>query len=337
MGRRPSIFLWIMLAAAAVSAAASAQVLDRIVANVNGDIITLSEVNERLGPLVKASGLTAPKDIDGARRKILMALVDQKLAEQEAERLEITVEEDEVQAAIAQIKASNKITDQEFASKILQQGSTLATFRKDLKAEILRSKLVQKVVRSSVVVADVEVENHLRRYGPGAAGPQPSGPAPQQVRVRNILILIPENANEGAVRGIMARLGKLKKDIEGGEDFAKVAATNSEAPNAVQGGDLGTISWPDMSPPVQAALRGLRPGQVSEPVVVGNVVQIFQLLQAIGSKDSGPAQTPEGPPVQVSDQERERVRRMILEQRLKEKFDEWIGGLRSNAVIEIKL
>lgn len=329
------------------------EMLDRIVATVNGEIITWREVNDRLAPLVRAANVTNPTEIDSMRRKTLDGLVDQKLTLQIAKRRGIEITDDDIKAAIERIKTNNKMTQDQFEAKLIQNGSSMATFKNDLRAEISRSRLIDREVRSRVVVSKEEVDRFLRSKGidPGGEPPKKSTSStskssskseePQgMVRIRNILLALSGNPSEAEVRSRMMMAEKIRAEIQGGVDFVKAAAIHSEASNAQTGGDLGLLAWKDLDGRIRSALSGLSPGQVSKPILTSQGVQLFQLV-AKETASAAPKEEPDSgvelEKASLSSEEREQVWQMLMETRLKEKYEEWLRNLKASAVIKITL
>lgn len=129
--------------------------IDRVVAMVNGDVILESELARRAAPLAPGPGKPPPP---GARKQALEQLIDEMLFNQEASRARITVSDEDVNAAIQQIKQQNKLDDAGLAKALAAQGYTLESYREDLRGQLLRLRAINQIIRPTVVVRDDELE-----------------------------------------------------------------------------------------------------------------------------------------------------------------------------------
>ena len=337
-------FIGVLIIVACVSVtAARTEIMDRIVATVNGDIITLREVNDRLRKLALASDQRSLEELRDMRQKILNSLIDQKLADQEAAKLGIIITEQDVDNALEHIKKSNNITTERLKSDLQKKGVDLETFRQDLRSEILKSRLIDLQVRAKVVITDEEVERQMELRGLKPPTPSKSEPKKKknteikEVRVRNIMLLIPDNASEEQAKAKVAEAEKIRTEIKRGLDFTEAARKYSVAPNAKDGGKMGLIVWDDIAPRIRAVLKNLRRGDVSKPVVMGQAVQLFQVVDAETRKvkEEKVEDTPKVDPAWEA--QREQIRAELMEKRLQDKFRNWLENLRSKAVVEVNL
>ncbi|MDY6852353.1 MAG: SurA N-terminal domain-containing protein, partial [Thermodesulfobacteriota bacterium] len=251
----------LILAAALTSPAAQAEILDRIVATVNGDIITMKEINQRLVPVLKHSKVKVedPEKINEIRRKILERLIENKLALQEGKRLGVRIKETEVDDAIERIKQANRVTQEQFEAELIRRGSNIRTVREDLRVELIKSRLINMEIRSRIVVSAEQIDAYYREQGDKRE-------FKPKVHVRNIVLAVPEGAPPSVAAQKQARAEEILAEIKDGLDFAEAAAKYSEGSNAKDGGDLGLVGWDEMAAGIKAALEKLEPGQTTPPV-----------------------------------------------------------------------
>jgi hypothetical protein len=167
------IGVW-MLCTATATAAAS-EVLDRIVAVVNEDIILLSELNERMAPYaqrIRQQGFDLDKErqmLFKVRKEMLNRLVDEKLTDQEIKRNDIQVDEAEIDSTIERIKAANSFTDEDLRRFLKQDQMTMEQYREQIKEQVLRTRLVNYQVKSKIVITEEEIrayyDSHPALYG----------------------------------------------------------------------------------------------------------------------------------------------------------------------------
>ncbi len=337
--RTRNIMAALCLAVILSAGLASAEVVDRIVASVNGEIITLRELEQRVEPLARLNKITSEADKNELRHKVLQSMVDKVLTFQEGRRQGISVSDRELDQAIKDLMADRSLTLNDLQRQIREKGGTMAQFRDDLRADIVRQRLLAQEVHSRVVVTDEEVVSFLRAQGytgtPGAGSGTSDEPPPEgTVRVRNIFLALPQSADENAVRARLEEAARIKSEIEAGMEFQAAAVRYSEGDNAAQGGDMGNIAWTDMNERIRAALNNLRPGQVSQPIVLGPGVQLFQVVEREAPVKTS---TKEEETLQIPSEEKERVRRMLMEKKLQARFQEWVEELRGRAYIKINL
>ena len=322
-----SILFMLLIAAVTMTAAtADAIVIDRIVATVNGEIITMKEVEDELAQVMKKQPADSTADMEQIRRRVLDTLITKKLVLQEGERLKIMADDDDISRMIKQIKERNNLTQAELEAKLTESGTDMETFRKQLRVDMVRTRLIEMEVRSRVVVPMEMVERYYRQQG-GEPVELESG----SIGLRNILFKLPADAPKTMVASVMARAEDVRKSIQRGKDFGTAAKQYSDAPNAGQGGDLGTVDPADVDRRIRAAIAGLKSGEVSRPVLTDQGVQLFQIVDRASVKKAASKK------IQIPPDERERIHKMLMEKMLKEKFEEWVQQLRSRALVEVKM
>jgi peptidyl-prolyl cis-trans isomerase SurA len=309
-----SAMLPLAAAAQQSQAAQPEQFGDGIAAVVNKDIITLREVNE--GVKSAAQELTRQHiqlpDQRVLQRQVLQRLIIQDLQRQEAARLNIRVDDAQVDEAIGTVATRNKMSVDQLREAVQKQGLTWQAYRKNIRGEILSDRLRQRVVDSNLVISDSEVDAFLkeqqrRQAGAGAAAGAP-GPAaaaapapaaqapsgPQVVALAQILVRVPESASREQVATLRKKAEDILARLKSGEDFASLAAAASDGPEALQGGVMGERpleGWPDL---FVNAVANLGKGQISGILQSGNGFHILKVLdrRTAGAPARGPAQTP---------------------------------------------
>lgn len=235
--------------------AARAEIKDRIAAVVNGEPITLSDVEERMAPELAH----APQGPAGEpqRAQILKqgldSLIDEKLVEGEAQNLGIEVAEDEVQHGVDALAAQNNMTPAQFRDALNAQGIPLETVRESIKRQQLMMRLLQYKVKPRKV-SDAEVQ---------AAYANMNKSAEEEVRARDIYISAPDGASPAALEAAREKADAALRRIRAGDSFATVARDLSDGPTAKEGGDLGYFRRGQMLPALEEPAFSLPVGQVS--------------------------------------------------------------------------
>jgi peptidyl-prolyl cis-trans isomerase SurA len=162
-----NLSLFLLLGGILPSAGPAAELVDRIIAYVNDDIITLSELNERTNALVAAQEqnpfLREQKlSLEEMRRNMLNRLIDERLASQEISRLKISVSEEEVDETIARIMAENRLTQETLEAELRKEERTIEDFRQQIKEGLEQRKLVSREVQNKTVITDEIVEAYYQ-------------------------------------------------------------------------------------------------------------------------------------------------------------------------------
>lgn len=335
------------LQAGLFTGAAAAATVDRIVATVNGEIITLSQLNRRADPVIKMRRLSGAA-ADEARRQILEAIIDQQLASQEARKLGLSISDGEVDRAVQSVMEQYKINLEQLKAGLQYQGTTLENFREDIRLEILKSKVLAIQVRQKVVVTDAEVSALLKGETTLPDGTPLVGGLFTPAEVRIIYLPITAN-NARAIKKVLDEGARIKAEIDAGLSFAEAAAKYSQGPGRDQGGDPGQgVMLGDLDARLRKAAEGLAPGQVSEPVALDQVVALIMLpppqdgptqeAPAGKAKKSGPKR--QGKKVDLSNYsqaEIDRARTQLMDIKVKAKFDDWVSDLKNKSIVRIML
>lgn len=301
------------------AATVQSEVVDRVVAVVNDDIVLLSELNEALVPYYKKIAAAGYSDEQArrmrfkTREEVLAQLVNETLTDQEIKRLGLTISSTEVDSMLERIKEVNYLTDEELRAALERQGTTLAAYREDLEEQLLRTKLVNIEVKSKIVVtaADIKVyyETHQERY---AGEPE--------YHLRNIVLAIPDADAAPAVR---KRIEAIVAELKAGLSFAEAARRYSESVLAQDGGDLGRISLSTLSEEIRSALTGLKAGEFTDIVVTDQGLQLFYVDDLYPASGRSLAEAS----AEIEDK--------LYKQIVDDKFDTWLEHLRSQAHIKM--
>jgi peptidyl-prolyl cis-trans isomerase SurA len=313
----------VMLAPQApATASATAEVVDRIVAVVNEEIILLSELRDRLEPFaqrIRQQGFDPGQErqmLFKVREEIINRLVDEKLTDQEIKRNDIQVSQGEVDNAIERIKAANHFTDEDLRQFLEQEQMTMEQYRETIHEQILRTRLVNYQVKSKIVITEAEIQAYYDRH-PDIYGGK------RRYHLRNILMRVPDLTTDAQRAAVLESMQQLRARAEAGESFADLARTYSQSPAAADGGDIGEFEEETLSPQIRAALEGVEPGGTTD---VLNTDQGFQLLFLEAIRRT------EGKPL---DQVREEIHQSLFEEVVEKKFASWLEALRSQSHIKI--
>ena len=329
MPHLPKFLCVLALLAALIAPAGAAELVDRVVAVVNGKLITLFDVNTRVVELVqRTQGVTLKPDDprgDELRRQVLDSMITDLLIEQEAAKLKVNVSETEIDSQIDELKKKNSLTQQQLVAELAKEGLTLKQFHDKLRDDSVKKRLLGFMVHRKVLVTDDEIRDYYEKNKGSIStaktvlGPKISGTLG--------FIMVPSKKQAEELRA---------KINAGSMTFADAAKKFSVGPGRDQGGDLGDVQVKDLAAPLRDALTAAPAGQVSEPVMLdGKAVLLVQRsAQAAPVKPAAPAAEPAGASFEGA---REQVQEMLYKQKFDKLFQEYMDNLRSKAVIEVKL
>lgn len=320
--RRAVPFLVLALCTVLSVPARADQLLDRVAAVVNGKVITLSDVekvaNASLARVSDGTPVSADKR-RAAMKQSLSNLIDEQLIQTQLEKKKIDVTDADVDRAIARVRQQNGMTTDQFRQALVMQGYTWEGYRKQLKQQLERYKLLSEEVQSHVEVSAADVQSYLKQHGQGAGA--------IQVRARHILIKVAAGASPAEVAAAKTKaIQAMERITKGGEPFAKVAREVSQDPGtAKDGGDLGWFGRGLMVPAFDKAVFSAKPGQVVGPVRTRfgwHVIQVEATRVAEAGDDKDAVAS---------------ARRHLFEQALERGTARYLKSLRQDAVIDIKI
>ena len=257
-----------MVAALLLSGAvARAELVDRVAAVVNRDVIALSEVEKRAAPELARMG---QQERDPAKRAELRtriikgsldALIGEKLMEEQIQELGLGVTDAELEAAMADVRRQNNATEEgQFERLLASEGFTIAAYKEFLRKQMARMKLVQMRVTPKVKVSEEDLKAAYTQYSKLESGDS-------EVHARHILVQVDPSAPAEKVEAARKKAEALAAEArKPGVDFVALAKAKSEGPSAADGGDLGFFKRGVMVPAFERVAFSLNEGEVSEPV-----------------------------------------------------------------------
>lgn len=316
-GKRLSRAVLGMLALASMvtlAPAAGAVTFDRVAVVVNGDIITLSELEQRAGPSLPPADDSRH---ERRRRELLRAAADQLVAEKllaaEVAREGLTPTATEIDAAIDDVKRANRLDDHTFNLALEQQGLTHKRYREMLSEQIGRMKLLEMKVKARVTVSDDDVRNRYARL-------TRSLQTEMEVRARDIFV--PKEGDPAAAR---ERVENARRRILAGEDFSEVARQTG-GPFADSGGDLGWFRKGMMVEEIENAAFALEPGELSEIIDAEAGYHLILVEDRRSLSSARPLS-----------EAREELAQQILAEKMQTATEEYVAELRRDATIELKI
>ncbi|OGR26061.1 MAG: hypothetical protein A2139_02170 [Desulfobacca sp. RBG_16_60_12] len=310
--RRLLIALVAVLIQLTLAGTGVAEVVDRIVAEVNNEIITMSEL-QNMAKTIEAQSGGKPKGQDEKKMlvEMLNALIDRKLAKAEAKRRGIVVADKEVNETMARFKQRNNIPDDEtFAKGLSQAGLSLKEFRQQIADQMTQERLLVMVVGAKVSVSDAEVRGlYDQKFKKGGI----------QLHIVTLRLPFPMGATQEQKETTKEKAETIINAVKRGESFTEAAAALS-----LKLSDAGFVSHSDLDPRLAEFLDQLKPKEVG-PVITQEGIQLIQVLgRRSGEERSFEEVAPE-------------IRRILHQQEMEKYFADWVKTLRDKAHIKIML
>ncbi|MBY4898904.1 peptidylprolyl isomerase [Cupriavidus sp. AU9028] len=245
------------------------QLVDEVVAVVNNSVITRRELLDSADEIeaqVRAAGRPVPPRAD-LLGQVLERLVMERVQTQAAESAGIRVNDQEVDRAIESVAQQNKISVTALRNQVERSGMSWEKYRGELRKQVQVIRLREREVDSKVQVYDGEIDNFLAAQAAQASGGGAAAGGPVEYDVAHILVRVPENASEAQKAELRAKAEGLLKQVQGGADFAQLAQSQSEGPEAARGGSLGYREIGRLPTQFANAVLDLEPGAVVPEVI----------------------------------------------------------------------
>ncbi len=301
--------------ASTLGALARADLVERVIVRVNGDIVTQSEFEARQVAAVQQARVGAgevERYLRENNARILQEAIDELLLVQRAGELGYKVPAAYLNEVIEGIKKENNIgSDDELRDQLRREGMSIDDLKRNIERSVLRRQVLQRELESKMTVPEAEAraeyDTHVSDYTRAPS-----------VTLQEIFVKGdgPEAREKAA--GLAAR-------ARGGEDFGALARESSEGATASNGGDLGTLARGDLSPDLQKVAFALSPGEVSDPIAQGGG---YRLLKVVEKKDGSVVPFLEA---------KEEISRRLSQKRMASAYDEYVAGLRKGALIDLKV
>jgi len=323
-------------------------VVNRIVALVDGDPITLHELRTFTKDDPRLAQTTASPS------EILELLITQRVLEKEIEAQGIVVSDAEIDRYIGNVRQRNNITDEQLDAALAQQGLTRVRYRKQIKEELERAQLINREIRGKVSVSPEDIARYQKEHGDGGGGdtagtalgadaPAVAAATPatdddEQISISHIVLQIPPDASDEQVAAVQARADKIYDELKGGADFTEVAKRESEDGVAKVGGKLGTFRKTEIKDELANAVAGLDPGEFSKPVRSSGAIHIVKLDDRIsGSAHHEATKEAAEPSATPADTAHDEIKEKLYAAALEERYMRWLKeDLRQRHSVEIR-
>jgi len=299
---------------------ASEFILDAVVASVDEKPITLSEVQARLTTPRRLN----PKDLstDQEAQQTLEAIVAERVLEAEATQKRVSVDTSEIEEYINEVAGRNSLTRPDFEAVLKREGKSIDWYQRQVKSEILKTKLASTITKGGLSVSEQEIDEYL------STNPSFSSKG-ASVKLRSITINHAGRSNDE----IAAKLKAVDDALTEGKSFESLAQTHSEDGFKSEGGLLGIVAEKDLSPNISEAILALEAGKYSKPVVTDASTQIFFVEERFGES------TDDGEELSEAQEKarRDEARKAIQKRKTEEKLSSYFGlELQKNHTVDKK-
>ncbi len=312
MKRTVICFLIALACFAGTFANAEEKVVDGVVAVVNGDIVTMYDMNAKMAPILKQFGgknLSAVEleQVKNIREQILHRYINEMIIDQEAKRLKVAVSDKDVEGEVNRIKVSSNLNDEEFNRQLKLQKTNFEEFKDGIRKDIRKHRLLSFKVKNKVVVTEEEIQAVWNSTKVQDAAEN------QSVHLKLILFSADISAE------------KIREKIISGEiTFEEAADKYTTGPGAGSGGDLGVLEWGDLAKTWHDALTGLNVGDMSQPFEVQSSLALLKLDSYAKNEEDTFAEN------------RDEIYDRLYREKQDAVFADYIKKLREKAVIQIK-
>jgi peptidyl-prolyl cis-trans isomerase SurA len=303
------------------ASAAQTETVDRILVVVNEDIITQYDVDQVMRPMIQSmrgQGLSPERErqtVERMRGDVINNLIDSKITEQEVKRYKIAVTDEEVENYIRQFKERRSLTDESLKAMLTQEGMSPEEYRKEVRLQLQRTRLVNREVRSKVVITQDDIkkyyEKNKQKYGGSV-----------QYYLWNLFVKLPPGSGSADRTAAKELLGGASAELASGRAFEDLAQAHSRGEKGIEGADLGWFRIDELTPQLRQAVQNLKAGQYSA-IVESDFGYQMVYIQRIEETAARP----------LSQVETE-IQDLLFRETVDNRFNSWISELRKRSHIK---
>jgi peptidyl-prolyl cis-trans isomerase SurA len=298
------------------------EIVDRVVAVVNDDVITQYELESTLEKILNRYGKSIPpgdreRIASDARKALLGNMIDDLILRQEAKRLGITVRDEEITNTIQENLNRRKMSLDDLQQVLAKDGSTYEKYREATRSDLIKTRIMQREIRPRVSVTNEEIGAFYQEHRDEYEGKL-------RVRLQMIALPIPAGSDAAVKEQQLVKAQTILKRIRAGESFEALANEFTPGP-ARTGGDIGFVEKGSLNPAIDEVAFSLKPGEMSDVI---ETPQGLYIIRTLGQRGGGSLS------VKAT---REEVEERLYRDKMEKKYDEWVVEKRQKAHIEIRL
>jgi len=252
----------------------AADVLERVVAIVNDDVITQLELDAELDVIkqqLRGQRTAMPPDAV-LRKQVLDRVVLMRIQLQRANSRLIRIDDETLNRAVESIANQNRMSLNELRQALQSDGVDYSEYRERIRDEITVTRLQQREVHRLVEVTEQEVDDLL-------ANRELQDKSNEEYHLQHILLVVPEAASSDKIQAVKQKAQAVLQKINEGSDFAEMAVTHSDGQQALSGGDLGWRKFAEIPTLFATALEGMKSGDTSDLIRSPSGFHIIKLSE----------------------------------------------------------
>ncbi|MFH1856832.1 MAG: peptidylprolyl isomerase [Candidatus Omnitrophota bacterium] len=318
MKKTSLIFVILTAVLFAASGSIKAEIIDKVIAVVNNEVITQSELDRLLYPIYAQykemyNEQELAAKMEAARNELLTQMIEDKLILNAAEKKGITIDEEEAKNYLNDIK--NKFGgDDAFKEALVSQGLSVDMLKKRYREQLMMKKIFEREVKSKIVILPTQVQEYYQQH-------VDEFKEPETVVLRMITLKVSKPEDKEAV---LEKAKEVKKKIDAGEKFDELAKQFSEDASAIEGGLVGYVKKGQFMQQIDEAVFKLEAGGVSDIIESELGFHIFKVDEKIPSH------------TRQFSEARTEIENMFYQEKINQRFEEWMGELKKGAYISIK-
>jgi peptidyl-prolyl cis-trans isomerase SurA len=298
------------------------EIVDRVIAVVNDDVITQYELDSTVELILKRNEQNIrPEDRERitaeARKALLDRLIEDLILRQEARRLGIAVREEELTSTIQEALAKRNLSIDTLQEALIKDGTNYEKYREAMRSDMIKTRILQREIRPRVSVTNEEIGAFYQEHRDEYEG---------KLRVRLLMIAlpVPAGSDEAAQAAQRTKAESILKRIRAGEYFEALANENSMGPER-SGGDIGYVEKGSMNPIIEEVAFNLKPGEVSGVI---ETPQGFYIIKALDKRGGGSLSLKAT---------RAEIEERLYAEKMDKKYTEWLAEKRQKAHVEIRM
>lgn len=316
---RTSVVSLILLASLSLETKSFGTVVDKIVVRVNNAMITQSDIAQATHAFVlEINKIPDPverkKKQGNLKNEVLNHLINEKILEQEIEKIKIEITDEEVDRALNNLAEQNQTTLEDLRNELAKKGIAFEVYKDQLRGDLKKNEFLKKTIYPRIRIADHDLEEYYKKQGEKFQGYE-------QIRFYEILIT-PESIPQGSTA--QSFVEQLFMNLKRGGSFAEAAKKYSRGAFANKGGDSGLIDTSQMRPDLLNVLLNLKINEISQPMSTANGIFIFKVVEK------------KNPKSRPFEEVKEALRQRYIEERVDDELEHFVMEARSHSFIEIK-
>ena len=297
---------------------AAAEVVSRIAAVVNKDIITTNQLDQKLKEqLAQKGSQPSPAQLGALRQELLSRMIEEMLMQQRIKDLNLNVSDEEVEKALLDVEKNNNLTREQLKEAVQLQGLDFEAYRQNLRSQIQRYKLIGEEVRSQVDVPEREVVEYYRAHLDDYR-------LPAEVQLSAITFPISNKASEQERQKIREVADEALASLQRGEALDQVAMSYNRTYGAT-GGELGRFLYKELVPGFADAIKGVGAGGFSQPVISAEAIHLLRVDELLPLR------------LRQFDTVKADIYEKIMDQKIDIRVKEWTKSLKARSFIDIRL